>query len=113
MACDRRPRLGESQAQQYLTLRRARRSARWDEVRARRAPGYPLARIAREMRMHRRTVRRYLSHGMALVHHRSLVVVVAAADRGSSGVNVRWLCLRPPDQLEPYEHEALQISGGG
>jgi len=23
-------------------------------------------------------------------------------------VNVRWLCLRPPDQLEPYERDALQ-----
>ena len=23
-------------------------------------------------------------------------------------VNVRWLCLRPPDQLEPHERDALQ-----
>jgi transposase len=22
-------------------------------------------------------------------------------------INVRWLCLRPPDQLEPHEHDAL------
>src|SRR6266536_4584715 len=50
-----------SQAQQELALRRTRRSARWDEVRAKRAAGYSIQRIAREMGMHRRTVRRYLA----------------------------------------------------
>src|SRR5207237_8651784 len=50
-----------SQTQQELALGRSRRSARWDEVRSRRAAGYGIARIAREMGMHRRTVRRYLA----------------------------------------------------
>ena len=50
-----------SQTQQELAVRRSRRSARWDEVRARRAAGYSIQRIAREMGMHRRTVRRYLA----------------------------------------------------
>jgi hypothetical protein len=38
-----------SQTQQELTLRRTRRGARWDEVRAHRAAGYSIQRIAREM----------------------------------------------------------------
>ena len=50
-----------SQTQQNLAIRRTRRSARWDEVRNRRAAGYSIQRIAREMGMHRRTVRRYLA----------------------------------------------------
>jgi hypothetical protein len=50
-----------SQKQQELAICRTRRRARWDEVRARRAAGYSIQRIAREMRMHRRTVRRYLA----------------------------------------------------
>jgi hypothetical protein len=50
-----------SQAQQEAALKRTRRSARWDDVRNRRAAGYGIARIAREMGMHRRTVRRYLA----------------------------------------------------
>jgi hypothetical protein len=48
-----------SRTQQNLAIQRTRRGARWDEVRTRRAAGYGIARIAREMRMHRRTVRRY------------------------------------------------------
>lgn len=48
-----------SQAQQEVALRRTRRSARRDEVRNRRAAGYSIQRIARELGMHRRTVRRY------------------------------------------------------
>jgi hypothetical protein len=47
-----------SQTQQELLVRRTRRSARWDEVRRRRAAGCSIQRIAREMGMHRRTVRR-------------------------------------------------------
>ena len=162
-----------SQTQQHLAVRRARRSARWDEVRARRAAGYPIARIAREMRMHRRTVRRYLATptpprnrpaerpkpaGLTSPTLQPFVEylqgrwqagctnvaqlrreIAAQGYRGSYSllmqalqpwrgprpppepgrgrrrgwprikrVNVRWLCLRPPDQLEPYEHEALQ-----
>jgi transposase len=50
-----------SQTQQNLAVRRTRRSARWDDVRSRRAAGYGIARIAREMGMHRRTVRRYIA----------------------------------------------------
>ena len=50
-----------SQTQQELAVRRTRRRARWDEVRARRAAGYSIQRLAREMRMHCRTVRRYLA----------------------------------------------------
>jgi hypothetical protein len=30
------------------------------------------------------------------------------ADHGSKRVNVRWLCLRPPNQLEPHECDAVQ-----
>jgi hypothetical protein len=43
-----------SQTQQNLVTRRTRRSARWDEVCNRRAAGYSIQRIAREMGMHRR-----------------------------------------------------------
>lgn len=50
-----------SQTQQVLAVQRSRRRARWDEVRARRAAGYSIQRIACEMRMHRRTVRPYLA----------------------------------------------------
>jgi hypothetical protein len=55
------PQQPSSQTQQNLAIQRTRRSARWDEVRARRGAGYGIARIAREMGMHRRTVRRYLA----------------------------------------------------
>ena len=50
-----------SQTQQEMAIRRSCRSARWDEVRARRVAGYSIQRIAREMEMHRRTVRRCLA----------------------------------------------------
>jgi hypothetical protein len=50
-----------SQTQQNLAIQRTRRSARWDDVRARRAEGYGTAHIPREMGMHRRTVRRYIA----------------------------------------------------
>jgi hypothetical protein len=50
-----------SQTQQNLAIQRTRRSARWDEVRTRRAAGFGIARIARKMGMHQRTVRRYLA----------------------------------------------------
>jgi transposase len=161
-----------SQAQQELTLRRTRRSARWDDVRARRAAGYSIQRIARELGMHRRTVRRYLAApevprnrppdrprprslnsptlqpfvaylqgrwqaGCANVaqlkreldaqgYHGSYSLLMQAlspwrdprpppdpTSRRRRGrppmkrVNVRWLCLRPPAQLEPYERDAL------
>src|SRR5712691_6317543 len=162
-----------SQTQQNLAIQRTRRSARWDEVRSRRATGYGIARIAREMGMHRRTVRRYLAtpvpprnrptehpkpSGLTsptlqpfvdylLVRWQagctnvaqlqreleaqgyqgsySLLMQALQSWRGSrpppepgrgrrrgrprvKRVNVRWLCLRPPDQLEEYELAALQ-----
>jgi Putative ATPase subunit of terminase (gpP-like) len=46
-----------SQTEQELAVRRMRRMARWEEARNRRAAGYGIARIAREIGMHRRTVR--------------------------------------------------------
>jgi transposase len=49
-----------NQLQQEQARRRAYRSARWDEVRKRRAAGYSLLRIERELGMHWRTVHRYL-----------------------------------------------------
>jgi transposase len=162
-----------SQAQQNLAIQRTRRSARWDDVRSRRAAGYGIARIAREMGMHRRTVRRYLAapvpprnrptehpkpsgltsptlqpfvdylHGrwqagctnVAQLQREleaqgyqgsySLLMQALQPWRGPrpppepgrgrrrgrpriKRVNVRWLCLRPPDQLEQYELDALR-----
>ena len=162
-----------SQTEQDLAIRRTRRSARWDEVRALRAAGYGIARIAREMGMHRRTVRRYLAtpapprnrqpeqpkpsgltsptlqpfvdylHGrwqagctnVAQLQREleaqgyqgsySLLMQALMPWRGPrpppepgrgrrrgrpriKRVNVRWLCLRPPEQLEPHEKDALQ-----
>jgi len=161
-----------SQTQQELALRRGRRSARWDEVRRLRVAGYGIQRIAREMGMHRRTVRRYLATpevprnrpperprpgGLSSPTLQPFVAYLqgrwqagctniaqlkreleAQGYRGSYSlmmqalspwrdprpppdptsrrrrgrprvkrVNVRWLCLRPPGQLEPYECEAL------
>jgi transposase len=162
-----------SQTLQGLALRRSRRSARWDEVRSRRAAGYSIQRIAREMGMHRRTVRRYLAtpevprnrpperpqpRGLSSPTLQPFAAYLqgrwqagcmnvaqlkreleAQGYRGSYSlmmqalspwrdprpppdpnsrrrrgrprvkrVNVRWLCLRPPDQLEPHECGALQ-----
>jgi transposase len=161
-----------SQTQQNLAIQRTRCSARWDEVRSRRAAGYGIARIAREMGMHRRTVRRYLAtpvppRNRAAEHPKpsgltsptlqpfvaylqgrwqagclnvaqlqreleaqgyqgsySLLMQALQPWRGPrpppepgrgrrrgrpriKRVNVRWLCLRPPAQLEPYELNAL------
>jgi transposase len=161
-----------SQTQQELALRRSRRSVRWDDVRSLRADGYSIQRIAREMGMHRRTVRRYLAtpvvprnrpleqprpRGLSspmlqpfvsYLHGRWQAGCTNVAQlkreleaqgfRGSYSlmmqalspwrdprpppdpssrrrrgrprmkrVNVRWLCLRPPDQLEPHELDAL------
>lgn len=161
-----------SQTQQDLALRRTRRNARWDEVRRRRAAGYSIQRIAREMGMHRRTVRRYLAtpapprnrpperpkpSGLAsptlqpfveylqgrwqagctnvaqlkreveLQGYRgsySLMMQAIQPWRGPrpppepgrghrrgrprvKRVNIRWLCLRPPDQLDDDERNAL------
>src|SRR5579859_5353217 len=163
-----------SQTQQDLVVRRTRRSAGWDEVRRRRATGYSIQRIAREMGMHRRTVRRYLAtpapprnrpaerpkpSGLSSPTLRPFVEYLqgrwqagcsnvaqlkreleAQGYKGSYSllmqalqpwrgprpppepgrgrrrgrprvkrVNVRWLCLRPPDQLEPYELDALRV----
>jgi transposase len=161
-----------SQTQQELTIRRTRRHARWDEVRARRAAGYSIQRIAREMRMHRRTVRRYLATPevprnrppeqprvggltspmlqpfLAYLQGRWQAGCTNVAQlkreldaqgyRGSYSlilqalspwrdprpppdpmsrrrrgrppmkrVNLRWLCLRPPQQLQQHECDAL------
>jgi hypothetical protein len=161
-----------SQTQKKLAQRRSWRSARWDEVRSRRAAGYSIQRIAREMGVHRRTVRRYLATP-EVPHNRpperprpdglssptlqpfveylqgpwqagctnvaplrreidaqgycgsySLMMQALSPWRGPrpppepgrgrrrgrprmKRVNVRWLCLRPPDQLEPRESDAL------
>jgi transposase len=160
------------QTQQDLVVRRTRRSARWDEVRRRRATGYSIQRIAREMGMHRRTVRRYLAtpapprnrpaerpkpSGLSSPTLRPFVQYLqgrwqagcsnvaqlkreleAQGYKGSYSllmqalqpwrgprpppepgrgrrrgrprvkrVNVRWLCLRPPDQLDADERNAL------
>jgi transposase len=162
-----------SQTQQNLAIRRTCRSARWDEVRNRRAAGYSIQRIAREMGMHRRTVRRYLAtpmpprnrpperprpKGLTSPTLQPFVEYLqgrwqagctnvaqlkreldAQGYRGSYSlmmqsltpwrgprpppepgrgrrrgrprvkrVNVRWLCLRPPEQLEPHERDALE-----
>ena len=161
-----------SLAQQELTIRRTRRSARWDEVRLLRASGYSIQRIAREMSMHRRTVRRYLAapqvprnqppegprprglrspmlqpfvsylqgrwqagctnvaqlkRGLDAQGYRGSYSLMMQAlfpwrdprsppdptSRRRRGrprvkrVNVRWLCLRPPEQLESHECDAL------
>jgi transposase len=50
----------ESRTKQQARARRARRVARWEEVRARRAQGQSILQIARELGMHRRTVRSLL-----------------------------------------------------
>jgi transposase len=162
-----------SHTQQDLVLRRTRRSAKWDEVRRRRATGYSIQRIAREMGMHRRTVRRYLAtpapprnrpserpkpsglssptlqpfveylqgrwhagctnvaqlkrelDGQGYTGSYSLLMQAVQPWRGPrpppepgrgrrrgrprvKRVNVRWLCLRPPDQLDRDECNALQ-----
>jgi transposase len=159
--------------QQELARRHSRRRARWDEVRARRAASYSIQRIAREMGMHRRTVRRYLAapevprnrpperprpKGLTSPTLQPFVEYLqgrwqagctnvaqlkreldAQGYRGSYSlmmqslspwraprpppepgraqrrgrprakrVNVRWLCLRPPNQLEPHERDALE-----
>jgi transposase len=162
-----------SQTQQDLVLRRTRRSAKWDEVRRRRATGYSIQRIAREMGMHRRTVRRYLAtpapprkptirtaepsglssptlqsfveylqgrwqagctnvaqlkrelDAQGYMGSYSLLMQAVQPWRGPrpppepgrgwrrgrprvKRVNVRWLCLRPPDQLDRDECNALE-----
>jgi transposase len=162
-----------SQTQQELAVRRTRRSARWDEVRRRRVAGYSIQRIAREMGMHRRTVRRYLATpapprnqprerpkpsglssptlqpfveylqgrwqdgctNVAQLKREldaqgyggsySLLMQALCPWRGPrpppepgrgrrrgrprvKRVNVRWLCLRPPDQLDKDERNALE-----
>ena len=162
-----------SQTQQNLVLRRTRRSAKWDEVRRRRTDGYSIQRIAREMGMHRRTVRRYLAtpapprnrpserpkpsglssptlqpfveylqgrwqagstnvaqlkrelDAQGYIGSYSLLMQAVQSWRGPrpppepgrgrrrgrprvKRVNVRWLCLRPPDQLDRDECNALE-----
>jgi len=161
-----------SQTQQNLAIRRTRRSARWDEVRSRRSAGYSIQRIAREMGMHRRTVRRYLAtpapprnrpserpkpsglssptlqpyveylqgrwqagcsnvaqlkrelEAQGYTGSYSLLMQAVQPWRGPrpppepgrgrrrgrpriKRVNVRWLCLRPPDQLDADERNLL------
>jgi transposase len=161
-----------SQTQQNLAVRRTRRSARWDEVRRRRAAGYSIVRIAREMGMHRRTVRRYLAtpapprnrpserpkpsglssptlqpyveylqgrwqagcsnvaqlkrelEAQGYTGSYSLLMQAVQPWRGPrpppepgrgrrrgrprvKRLNVRWLCLRPPDQLDADERNVL------
>ena len=162
-----------SQTQQNLVVRRTRRSARWDEVRRRRAGGYSIQRIAREMGMHRRTVRRYLAapapprnrppekpkpsglssptlqpfveylqgrwqagcdnvaqlkrelDAQGYKDSYSLLMQALQPWRGPrpppepgpgrrrgrprvKRMNVRWLCLRPPEQLDKGERNALE-----
>jgi transposase len=162
-----------SRTRQELAERRARRTARWEEVRARRAAGRGIKRIARELGMHRRTVRHLLTApepprnrpserprpgGLTSPSLRPFVAYlegrwqagctnVAQLQRelqaqGYTGsysllqqarlpwhgprpppepgtgrrrgrprskrVNVRWLCLRPPEQLDDDARAALQ-----
>jgi transposase len=154
---------------------RARRTTRWETVRARHTAGEPIRRIAGDLGMSRMTVRRLIHTPEAprnrpFVRHRaggltspsllpyreylearwqagcsniaqlfrelevlgyrgsrSLLYRVIVPWRGprpppdpSTGrrlhrrqrrarrVNVRWLCLRPPDQLDQYERAALE-----
>ena len=162
-----------SQTQQELVLRQTCRSARWDQVRSRRASGYSIQRIAREMGMHRRTVRRYLAtpapprnrpperpkpsglssptlqpfveylqgrwqagctnvaqlkrevDAQGYAGSYSLLMQAVQPWRGPrpppepgrgrrrgrpriKRVNLRWLCLRPPDQLDEDERNVLE-----
>jgi transposase len=162
-----------SKVRQELVVRQTRRSARWDEVRRQRAAGYSIQRVARELGMHRRTVRRYLATpapprnrpperpkpsglssptlqpfveylqgrwqaGCANVAQLkreldaqgyngsySLLMQAIQPWRGPrpppepgrgrrrgrprvKRVNVRWLCLRPPEQLDHDECTALE-----
>jgi transposase len=153
---------------------RARRTARWQLVRERRAAGFGIRQIARELGMGRITVRRLLAtpepprnrpperpgpgglsspslqpfrgylearwqdgcSNIAQLHRevtalgyagsRSLLYTALVPWRGSRSppdpvtgrprrgrprlkrVNVGWLCLRPPEQLEAHEREALE-----
>ncbi|MBV9545976.1 MAG: helix-turn-helix domain-containing protein [Chloroflexi bacterium] len=152
-------------AQPGQAVRRARRIARWDEVRQLHADGYSIHRIARELKMSRPTIRRLLATSIAPRNRPaerprpsgltsptlqpfadylqgrwqagctnvaqlerelraqgyqgsySLLMQAIQPWRGpraplESGqgsrrrrrrvkqVNVRWLCLRPPDQLD-------------
>ncbi|MBV9171743.1 MAG: helix-turn-helix domain-containing protein [Chloroflexi bacterium] len=52
-------------AQPGQAVRRARRIARWDEVRQLHADGYSIHRIARELKMSRPTIRRLLATSIA------------------------------------------------
>ena len=160
-------------AQPGQAVRRARRIARWDEVRQLHADGYSIHRIARELKMSRPTIRRLLATSIAPRNRPaerprpsgltsptlqpfadylqgrwqagctnvaqlerelraqgyqgsySLLMQAIQPWRGpraplESGqgsrrrrrrvkrVNVRWLCLRPPDQLDAVERDALE-----
>jgi transposase len=153
-----------SHTKQEQIAQRARRRARWQQVRDLRDAGGSIQGIARELGMHRRTVRHYLAtpeppqsrppprpagltspllqpwvsylqdrwqngcHNLAQLFReivalgypgsRSLLQQALQpwrpprAPRGSRRrsrhLSVRWLCLRPPDQLAPDERQALE-----
>lgn len=153
-----------SRNRQEQLARRARRKARWQQVRDRRAGGASISGIARQLGMCRRTVRHYLAtadspqprpppqpgglrspllqpyvtylqdrwqagrHNVsqlfreirALGYPGSRTLLDQATrpwrpprpPRGSRPkrrrLSVRWLCLRPPEQLEPHEQAALE-----
>lgn len=152
-----------SRTNQEQLARRARRRARWQQVRDRRDAGDSIQGIARELGMGRRTVRHYLASSeppparspppppgltsprlrpyagylqgrwQAGCHNISQLFREIKAQgypgsrtlldqalrpwhpprppRGSRSrrrrLSVRWLCLRPPDQLAPDERQAL------
>lgn len=160
-------------AQQQQAVRRARRIARWDEVRRLHAAGYSIHRIGRELKMSRPTIRRLLATPVeprnrpperprpsgltsptlqpfadylqgrwqagctnvaqlqrelrAQGYQGSYSLLMQAMQpwrgprpplepgrgprrrrQGVKRVNVRWLCLRPPDQLDEVERAALE-----
>jgi transposase len=155
-----------SPSKQQERARRAARIARWEEVRRRYAEGWSIRRIARELGLHRRTIRHLLYSGEP-PHNQVKVLrpsgvrspllqpyVSYLQDRWEAGctnasqlfrelvtlgysgsrtllceavrpwrpprpppgtprrhtrrASVRWLCLRPPEQLNTEEQAALQ-----
>lgn len=153
-----------SKRQQERTAQRARRVARWRQVCERHAAGQSISRIARELGMDRKTIRRYLATpeapqrqlrnprppaassptlqpfmsylqdrweagctnisqlyrelvGQGYTGSRSLLNTALLPWRGPPKArgtrptkrrfSVRWLCLRPPEQLDQLETQLL------
>jgi transposase len=155
-----------SATKRQQAARRARRLARWEEIRQRRAAGQSISQIARDLGIERKTVRRHLSTRVpppapyAITPrpaglqsptlqpfvpylqdrwqagcHNARRLYRELVGRGYTGsysllqqavrgwrpprpprgakrpprrrLSLRWLCLRPPDQLRPDEHAVL------